>query len=287
MFCQLEMLRLCLRSGVRHFLHELPDSLDETYERILKEIHKTNRGYVQRLLQCLAVAIRPLRVEELAEILTANLDADLKLEDQEQEFLSACPSLITISDSDGSRVVQFSHFSVKEFLTSDRLATSREDTMQCHIIPEAAHTTLARASFGVLLRLDDRIDKRKAKKIPLAEYAAEYWVSHTQVGNVSSRIIGGMKTLFDSDKPHFSAWLRIYDIDRPFGSPSPGDTTPQPLYYSALCGFYDLAEHLAKNRSQDINAIGGRHDYPLIAALHGGYIQVAEVLFEHGAKIDA
>ncbi|KAH8983534.1 hypothetical protein EDB92DRAFT_1568677 [Lactarius akahatsu] len=65
-YCQLEMLRLCLRSRVRQFINELPDSLDETYERVLKEIHKTNQDYAQRLLQCLTVAIRPLRVDELA-----------------------------------------------------------------------------------------------------------------------------------------------------------------------------------------------------------------------------
>jgi hypothetical protein len=67
------MLRLCLRSRVRHFLHELPDSLDETYERILKGFIKQTADYVQRLLQCLAVAIRPLLVEELAGILTLTL----------------------------------------------------------------------------------------------------------------------------------------------------------------------------------------------------------------------
>ncbi|KAH9172311.1 hypothetical protein EDB89DRAFT_1886149, partial [Lactarius sanguifluus] len=73
-YCQLEMLRLCLRSRVRQFLNELPDSLDETYERVLKEIHKTNQVYAQRLLQCLTVAIRPLRVYELAAILTFDVD---------------------------------------------------------------------------------------------------------------------------------------------------------------------------------------------------------------------
>jgi hypothetical protein len=54
------------------------------------------------------VAIRPLRVDELAAILTFDpdaiegevptLDADSRSEDQEQELLSACPSLITIVD---------------------------------------------------------------------------------------------------------------------------------------------------------------------------------------------
>ena len=291
-FFQLETLRLCLRSRVRHFLHELPDSLDKTYERILEGIHKTNRDYVQRLLQCLAVAVRPLLVEELAGILALDLDtiegeittldADWLLEDQEQEILSACPNLITIIDSGTSRFVQFSHFSVKEFLTSDRLATSCEDIMRYHIVPEAAHTTFARASLGYLLRLDVRVLSSNAMSMRLAKYAAQYWVSHAQFGSVSSRVMGSMKTLFDSDRPHFAVWLRIYDMDR-----QPAPRTPEPLYYAALCGFYDLVEHLVKNHSQDINAIGGTHDNALVAALHGGYIRVAELLFQHGANIDA
>jgi ankyrin repeat protein len=289
------MLRLCFRSRVRDFINELPDSLDETYERILKGIHKTNRSHVQRLLQCLAVAIRPLRVDELAEILTfdpdaiegevSTFDADSRSEDKEQELLSACPSLITIVESRGSRVVQFSHFSVKEFLTSSRLSTSSEDISCYHILPEAAHTTLAQASLGVLLRLDDQLDSTSARSIPLAVYAAEYWVSHAQIRGVSSRIMRTTKTLFDLDRPHFAAWVWLYDIDRPNRSLTREDT-PTPLYYSALCGFYDLVEHLVKKHSQHVNTIGGEHDYPLVAALHGGHIRVAELLYQHGAVLD-
>jgi preprotein translocase subunit Sss1 len=70
----LEVLRNCLPSEVRELLEELPESFDETYERVLKEISKPNRDYTRRLLQCLVVAIRPLRVEELADILAIDFD---------------------------------------------------------------------------------------------------------------------------------------------------------------------------------------------------------------------
>ncbi|KAH9003601.1 ankyrin repeat-containing domain protein [Lactarius hatsudake] len=250
-YCQLEMLRLCFPSRVRQFVNELPDSLDETYERVLKGIPRMNRSHVHCLLQCLTVAA---------------------MEDQEKEVLSACPSLITIVDSDGSRVVQFSHFSVKEFLTSDRLATSKEDISRYHIHPDAAHTTLARVSLDVLLRLDDRVDSSNANNIPLVKYAAEHWVSHAQVGSVSSSVLDEMKTLFDSDKPHFAAWRRIYDIDEPLYSWSQSlSDTAAPLYYSALSR----------------NSIGGARDYPLAAALYNRHILVAEFLFRHGANIGA
>lgn len=53
---------------------ELPETLDEIYERILQEIPKANREYAHRPLQSLTVAVRPLNVEEeeLAEVLAVD-----------------------------------------------------------------------------------------------------------------------------------------------------------------------------------------------------------------------
>jgi hypothetical protein len=289
------MLKPCSRTSVQQHLNELPDSLDETYERVLNGIHETKRGDVQRLLQCMAVAIRRLHADEAAAILTFDpsaivgevltLDTASQLEEEEEKVLSACPILITTMDNHNSRLVVFAHSSVKEFLMSDRLSAAREDISRYHILPEAAHITLAQVSLGTLLRLDDRIDRRNVMKIPLARYAARYWVSHAQVGNVSSHVMGAMKTLFDSDRAHFAAWVRIYDIDSPSCWCSRWNAQ-RPLYYSVICGFYDLVEHLLEKHSPHINTIGGLYDYPLLAALHGGDIRVAELLRRHGADLD-
>ena len=173
------------------------------------------------MLQCLTVAIRPLSVAELAELLAFDFDAakggipklnsNWRWEDHEQAVLSTCSSLITVVPNDGSPIVQFSHFSVKEFLMSDRLATSRRDISQYHISLEDAHTVLAQASLGVLLR-DPDVNSH-ADSAPLAGYAAEHWVTHAQVENVASRVRDGMEYLFDPDKPYFEAWVQLHDID--------------------------------------------------------------------------
>ena len=276
------------------FINELPKSLDETYERILKGIPEEIRSHSQRLLQCLAVAIRPLRVDELAEIFAFEFDvtegelptfhADWRSGDQEQEVLSACSSLITIVGP-FFRVVQFSHFTVKEYLASDRLATLSEDISSYHILPHAAHKTLAQASLTVLLRLDDHVDKHTARGIPLAEYAAEYWHIHVKDGGILPHIMGAMKTLFDPDRPHLATLVQVHDIDDGnYGS------NAKPLYYSVLYGFYDLVEYLVMKHSQDVNAIGGTFGYPLVAALCGGtgeHVRVAELLCQHGANVEA
>jgi hypothetical protein len=138
------------------------------------------------------VAIRPLRVQQLAEVLAvefsaddgiAKLNEDLRWEDSEQAVLAACSSLITIVDFRDSRLVQFSHFSVKEFLTSDRLAASTVDTLRHHYIRlEQAHTIMAQACMGVLLRLESPIDKERIKRFPLVDYAAKHFADHAEFG---------------------------------------------------------------------------------------------------------
>ena len=57
------------------------------------------------------------------------LNPDWQWEDQEQAVLLTCSSLITVVDKDGDQVIQFSHFSVKEFLTSPWLAVASVDVL--------------------------------------------------------------------------------------------------------------------------------------------------------------
>ena len=269
MFCQLELLRQCFPPSVRRILDELPESLDETYERILKEIRKPNQGHAHRLLQCLVVAVRPLLVEELAEVLAFDFNAEgmpklnsgWRWEDQEEAVMSACPSLVMIVKDGDSRVVQFSHFSVKEFLTADRLAEPIRDVSRYHIRLEAAHVILAQACLGVLLRLGDCVDRDSINNFPLARYAAQYWPTHARVENVSSQIKEGIECLFDADKPQFKTWLWIYNEDREPWYRSMSTNCPEepeglPLYYAASLGFYDLAEHLIAEHPEHVNATG-------------------------------
>jgi hypothetical protein len=303
-FCQLETLQHCLPQNISRALRELPPSLDETYERVLKEIVTANRNQAYRLLQCLTVASRPLRVEELAEILALDFDGaedgipelkeDWRWEDQRETVLSTCSSLIAVAYDGYHHVVQFSHFSVKEFLTSDRLATSDADKSLFHITPGPAHTIIVKACLGILLQSDNGVGDAKAKRpSPLAEYAAVHWVGHAQFEQVSTHIQVGMRRLFDPEKPYFGEWLDLYDIDirnRWFGV-GPWDLflktrRASPLYYASLCGFRDLATHLIDKRPQDMNMRVGRNISPLGAALYNKHFQTAQLLHQHGADVD-
>ena len=297
MFCQLEVLRQCFPPSVRSILKELPDSLDETYERILREIGKPNQVYAHRLLQCLVAAVRPLRVAELAEVLTFDFKAEgipklnpgWRWEDQEEAVMSACSSLVVIVKDENLRIVQFSHFSVKEFLTANRLAEPIRDVSRYHIRLDAAHTILAQASLGVLLRLDDQVDYDNIENFPLAQYAAQHWPTHARFENTWSRIKDGMECLFDADKPHFATWLWIYDEDR--GGRSMSTMCPEkpeavPLYYAARLGFRDLAEHLIAEHPEHATAMGGVRLTPMNAAAIEGHVDILSILLEHGVDVN-
>jgi ankyrin repeat protein len=249
------------------------------------------------MLQCLVAAVRPLRVEELAEILAFDfgaegipkLNPDWRWEDQEEAVMSACSSLVIVFKDGDSRVVQFSHFSVKEFLMSTRLAESSRDVSYYHIPLKLAHTILAQACLGLLLRLDDRIDRDKIKTFPLARYAAEHWDNHARFENVSSYIKDGMECLFDADKPHYATWLWVYNKDRHGRSMVtmvPETPKAVPLYYAALFGLYDLTAHLLAEHPEGIHAKGGFDVTALHASARHGHVDTLSLLLEYFPNLE-
>ncbi|KAH9069508.1 hypothetical protein EDB83DRAFT_2551109 [Lactarius deliciosus] len=219
-FCQLEVLQKCLPQNVQRVLRELPNSLDRTYERILREIGEVNPDQAYRLLQCLTVATRPLRVDELAEVLALDFDgakggipvlnSDWRWDDEQQGVLSMCSSLVVVVYNNylKTHFVQFAHFSVKEFLASDRLAKLTADISRFHIRLEPAHTVIAQACLAILLR--SNCNDMAESGSPLSHYAARHWVDHAQFESVSLHIEDGMRSLFDPAKPYFPAWLKVW-----------------------------------------------------------------------------
>jgi ankyrin repeat protein len=289
-------------SSILKALNELPTTLDDTYERALQGVPKEKWQHAHRLFQCLVAAIRPLRVEELAEILAIRFDPDQapslmegwRPEYPEEAVLSACSTLITIVENDGSKIVQFSHFSVKEYLTSDRLWTSGiRNFCNYHIPLDAAHTTLARACLTVLLQLDETVDKERLATFPLAFYAAQHWIAHAKFEDVALRIQDDMERLFNPRGPYLAAWVWIHEVDRGYvrGSvsalrkqrPSPPNATA--LYYASLCGLSGLVNYLIYTHREDVNANSGYLGTPLHAASYKGHIDVVHVLLDYGANV--
>jgi hypothetical protein len=289
-------------SSIRRVLDELPTTLDGTYERALQGIPKEKSQHAHHLFQCLVAAIRPLHAGELAEIFAINFDADSgpnlmegwRPENPEEAVLSTCSTLIAVIEDQGSQMVQFSHFSVKEYLVSDRLRTSDVGNIRLYHIPlRDAHTTLARACLTVLLQLDANADKKRLATFPLAFYAAQHWVGHAKFEDVALRIQDPIERLFDPRDSYLASWMWIHDADQDHKrsidtlEEHPSRPLATALYYAALCGFSRLADCLIDTHSEDVNAECGRHGTPLHAASYGGHPDIVHLLLDHGADMNA
>ena len=193
------MVHICNRfpSDILRALAELPETLDETYERILRGIDKADQKFAHRMFQFVSVASRPLHVKELADLLAFDFETksipefneDWRLDDPEDAVLPTCSTLLAIVNHQGSPVVQFSHFSVKEFLTSTRLSNATDNISRYHVSLTPAHTLVAQTCLGILLHLDKDVTRDGLEGFPLFEYAAEHWVDHARFEDVSRSLL--------------------------------------------------------------------------------------------------
>jgi ankyrin repeat protein len=239
-------------------------------------------------------------VEELADILAFDFSAGpipkfrkgSRLTDPVEAVLSVCPTLLSLVNVESAQVVQFAHFSVKEFLTSTRFSEKRDTISRRYYIPmAAAHTVMAQVCLGMLLGLDENVTRDNLTQFPVAEYAAEHWFEHARVDTVSKSTTEGMEQLFDETKLHFAVWLWICDPSAPWRrlgrTEKPLRLHGTPLHYATLCGLCDVVKGLAVD-PKDVNSQDfDNKSTPLHLSSRKGHVDLARFLVEHGANTAA
>jgi hypothetical protein len=146
-------------STLRKALQDLPRTLDDTYDRILLRIPIEHHYEAQIVFSLLAFSTRPISLGEAAEAVAINLD-DGVFDPRDRlcspsSILDICSSLVTVSrfvpeqrhwgilkdaGVDSNKELQFSHYSVKEYLLSDRLAGTPSKIF--HLSKDSAHQLL-------------------------------------------------------------------------------------------------------------------------------------------------
>jgi hypothetical protein len=95
---------MCKRPrDIENSLKELPRTLDETYDRILRSIPSEYQKDVHSVIQMLAVSYRPLTLDEVAEALSIDFRSEAFNRDDfgfmdKYEILKICSSLVTLSE---------------------------------------------------------------------------------------------------------------------------------------------------------------------------------------------
>jgi ankyrin repeat protein len=291
----MDILPRSLPATVVRVVEDLPETLDKTYGRILFRLPEENWEHTYHVFHTLMVATRPLTMEELCLVLAIDFLAEVtpqyeeiwRSDDPEDNLLTVCSTFLSFVNVDGSRIAQFAHYSVKEFLTSERISKFETKVARYRMLEEPAHITVARMCMAVLLHLDERTDKNAVEEIPMIYYAAENWVYHARFGNVATEIKPALELFFDPNNPHLAGWVWLHDIDNFWGeskvTSNPRRLDTAPLYYAAQGGFYDMAEHLLTKHPRQLNTLGTRYGTPLIAALENNRLEIAWMLMNRRA----
>jgi ankyrin repeat protein len=286
---------------LRKSLATLPPTLDQTYDRILIEIDEDDSMYAFRILQWLAFSTRPLTVEEVAEAAAVDPERDPAFERDEVledplEALNICSSLVTMTVNSkdarmnpGQRVLALAHYSVQEYLLSDRIKQShaRQYSMQT----VSSHCTIAKGCLGYLLQLQTPIVdfEETFQNSALALYSANSWMQHTHgAGEYIDEISQKAIDLFSVDSPSYQIWIRLFDPDFPWTRPKFRgwyEKRGTPLYYAAQTGLSSVVK-LLLDKGVDINVQCGDDNSALQAATSRGYEHVARLLLVRGADVN-
>lgn len=211
-------------------LEGLPADLDETYNRIILSIRKDDITYAIQILRWLVFSPRPLLLTEVAEI--AALDADRSpafdrdevLEDP-LDVLSICSSLVSVVDTNnatndgseyglGERVIILAHYSVKEYLISERIFDSQAASF--YLKPLLCHQTIAKCCLHYLLQFEGSyaLTAESMTTFALAKYSAQQWLTHViSGGERDMEIVALIISLLDSTSQAYLTLIRISDPD--------------------------------------------------------------------------
>ncbi|KAL4982216.1 hypothetical protein BDW68DRAFT_195541 [Aspergillus falconensis] len=293
--CQFRDLRRCPRtkSHLYRCLQSLPRNLDETYERMLCNIDETCIKDAQRILTILCFSSRPLIAAELIDACAVDLSEPFRLEHEarqldEEGFLEICPGLIEVirpqnsEGEPGQSVVRIAHFSVLEYLVSERIR--QQKAAKFNLRAMESHRNIACICLAYLL--EPGLSKANDPKIeyPLASYAGRYWVWHYRQSRECCVLSQLVLKLFKHSRS-FTTWIRLSNPDLLGFQKDDSDIIPSALYYACLFGLLQPAEHLLQSGT-DINVSGGRHGKPLIAASWEGHDTLVELLLEKGADVN-
>ncbi|KAK1641297.1 hypothetical protein BDP81DRAFT_131052 [Colletotrichum phormii] len=293
--CQLDALGKCPDpNSLRQTLQSLPRTLDETYAQVLRRIPPEFEQNAKRILQFLTFSERPLRIEEAVDVITVvtknkpRFDAKNRMP-QPDEISIYCSSLVVVVTRGGNdeqyevRELQLAHFSVKEYLVSDRL----ERNMFEAFAEPLARASIVEVCLAYLLELDHSLSLLEVRQsYPLAQYSARYWMDHA-VGfetSMACKLIKEFCLHKDSPKVCYG----LYNADRPWEvEPERFEIEKTPvLYHIARGGIVFAVEELLKHGA-DIQAQGGMYGNALQATSLEGHKEVIQMLLDKGADVNA
>ncbi|KAJ5683416.1 ankyrin [Penicillium macrosclerotiorum] len=204
-------------------INELPRSVEQAYEDILRRCDEENEADGRRLLEIIVAARRPLKLSEIDIALeiqpnhTSFDELDLEGLDKRREWIRhACGLFVSVIDSR----VYLIHQTARDFLLRQAGESENLSIWRHSIRLEEAHLALSKICITYLLFKDfQNVDHRSSPALQAClpneaflHYSATHWIDHTeqtlQTMNMREDWISKMAQLCDTQNRLF--WLRYH-----------------------------------------------------------------------------
>ena len=323
MFCQLQVLKKCppIRSAIRKALRSLPPTLDGVYTRVLESIEdETCRELAGRCLVWLAFSRVPLCLEELAEaavIGTESFDPEDRISDP-YFILELLGSLVVVASDEydlenspiiadwvvhngigaaGLGIIRLAHFSVKEYLMSQRIVQSAVSKFALNAA--LAHGHIAQACLLYLdsyrqlesgplpcvnfWKMNNLLISADKDFYPLLGYVCSFWWHLRQTPLRMQRALDHIiwKLFHENAACDLHNWITTNSLKMGFL-----DENMSLLHFFSLHGV-EGAVQLELERGAHVNARSYRQKTALHLAVRFAHHHIVRLLLEYGATNSA
>ena len=286
----------------------------------MRNIDEDSREEAARILTLLCFSSRPLTVQELIDGIAVDLEEPARLNPGRRlqdidDLRKICPGLIDIgfeandklflknsrndSEDETTLTLRIAHFSVQEYLESDRIKLHRFALKSASAHAEIAQICLVYLQ-DCLVHLQEpglpsgKPNMMKLQEYPLAYFAAQFWHYHyNNATDTVSQLDRLVLALFQQRQDTFCTCMRLQNPER-FGDPLTSDVIASPIYYASCLGLDkvlgELISHCGNHPSMAnglINAEDGFYEHALTAASIHGYEKVVQILIDAGVDVNA
>ncbi|KAI7317640.1 hypothetical protein KC315_g10342 [Hortaea werneckii] len=276
--CQLDTLTHCLTLGkVRRTLQDLPKTLYDTYDRMVRTIYESQNGEeALKVLRWLVFARRPLSANELLQVTGIVIEEDVARFDKDEvlkdprDILRICSGLAILEDETvnidatwepaGTSLCEASKMGYGRIVKM-LLAKGADANVQIH---QGAHALVEATRYG---------DKKIVEM--LLDAGADVHAEQTPYG-----------TALDVVSVRGDVELMEMLLARDANLEARGECYGQALIHASNHGHQGLVEMLLA-RGADVNTKSPSDDTALAVASNNGHVGIVEILLAHGADINA
>ena len=236
-----------------------------------------------------------MRLAELGELIAVNLsgdtwfDADIRFPDP-RDLLDIFPGLLQVEVNESENpIVRLAHFSVKEYLISERIKTQKP---QKFWLPEIqSHELIAATCLAYILHFEGKdiflfieiytFSLRSLEKYPLMDYACWHWTTHARIADSHQGILKDLGLEFLRRSDLRKAWFREFHRSPLLDIREEEPVCIPPLFIAASIGVLGIVQTLLES-GHDANercALGTA----LETAASQGHSTVLRILLENGA----